>query len=1026
MLAHLLAPFWRCRTALRAGFCFVALLPALALANCALVASVPERTPDSQFTANADGTVTHSASGLTWKRCSEGYDWDGTTCSDNTGASNTYPWADALAQAKNAAYAGYSDWRLPNIKELESLLETACSGTGPFINTTFFPATQNASYWSATSSSPELISALSVYFNNGYVDIGNKSGNGHVRLVRSGQSLGSFDALSNGNALTVTSINSGSSPSVNTAFNVVVTSSANVAASTTVTLLKNSGSGSLGGTTTCTISSGTNTCTVSGATWSVSESAAKLVANATGFASGLSAAFAVNKLSPTLALTSGTNPSTYGGSVTLTATLSGASSPSGTVNFRDNGSSLAACSAQTVSGSTATCTTSALTAGTHAPLTAVYSGDAANNGATSSDLSQTVSQATPAVSWATPLAITYGTALSATQLNASSAVAGVMTYSPLSGTVLPAGSQTLNATLTPTDGLDYTAGIASVTLVVNPASVSVTLGNLGPHTYDGSAKAATCNTAPTVSASLTYNGSATAPSAGGSYVVLCTVTAANYSGSASGILQIISPPPTYPIATAANPVAGGTLSCTPNPVTEGGTSTCAATPATGYTFSAWSGDCTGATCALSNITSAKTVTATFTPNTYAITAAASPTAGGSASCTPNPAHYSGSSTCTATPSAGYTFSAWSGDCTGSTCVLSNVTAAKAVTATFTHNTYAITAAASPTAGGSASCTPNPAHYSGSSTCTATPSAGYTFSAWSGDCSGSSCVLSNVVSTKNVTASFTLNTYAITAAASPAAGGSVSCTPNPAHYNGSSTCAATPSAGYTFSAWSGDCTGATCALTNVTAAKSVTAGFTASSTTTLTADPISPALAGQATTLTVRVSGEAGTPTGSVVFRDASSALGTVALNGSGGASYSGNFAIGTHSLSASYAGNTTYQPSVGNLSYRVASTIDTTLAVTTTPNPSQPGQSVPVSVSVTPLGNVVETMSGTVDVSGGGQTCRITLPAASCPLVFASKGAKRLTATYSGNSFYTASTGSATHYVGQRTSLTPILMLLLD
>jgi hypothetical protein len=114
------------------------------------------------------------------------------------------------------------------------------------------------------------------------------------------------------------------------------------------------------------------------------------------------------------------------------------------------------------------------------------------------------------------------------------------------------------------------------------------------------------------------------------------------------------------------------------------------------------------------------------------------------------------------------------------------------------------------------------------------------------------------------------------------------------------------------------------------------------------------------------------------------------------------------------------------LSYRVASTIDTTLAVTTTPNPSQPGQSVPVSVSVTPLGNVVETMSGTVDVSGGGQTCRITLPAASCPLVFASKGAKRLTATYSGNSFYTASTGSATHYVGQRTSLTPILMLLLD
>ncbi|WP_295440558.1 S8 family serine peptidase, partial [uncultured Thiodictyon sp.] len=117
-----------------------------------------------------------------------------------------------------------------------------------------------------------------------------------------------------------------------------------------------------------------------------------------------------------------------------------------------------------------------------------------------------------------------------------------------------------------------------------------------------------------------------------------------------------------------------------------------------------------------------TCTATFTLKNYAITTSASPAGGGTANCTPNPADFDGTSTCRATPTAGYTFSAWSGDCIGASCVLSNVTAAKAVTATFTRNSYAIAATASPAAGGTASCTPNPADYDGTSTCSATPTA----------------------------------------------------------------------------------------------------------------------------------------------------------------------------------------------------------------------------------------------------------------------------------------------------------------
>jgi uncharacterized repeat protein (TIGR02543 family) len=386
-------------------------------------------------------------------------------------------------------------------------------------------------------------------------------------------------------------------------------------------------------------------------------------------------------------------------------------------------------------------------------------------------------------------------------------------------------------------------------------------------------------------------------------------------------------------------------------------------------------------------------------------------------------------TITATPATGNTFTGWSGACSGTstTCTLT-MDAAKNVTATFTQNTYAITTSASPSAGGTVICTANPVNYNGTSTCTATPAAGYSFSAWSGDCTGATCVLNNVVSTKNVTASFTQNTYAITTSASPVAGGTASCAPNPVNHGSSSTCTATPATGYNFTGWSGDCTGsASCAPSNITAPTSVTATFLADSTTRLTASPGSPLVwtAGQITTLTAQVSGVAGMPTGNVVFKEGTNTLGTIPLT-NGVASYiAGIFSLGTHPLTARYEGSAAYRYSDASLSYRVTRTIDTTLSVKTTPNQTQPGESVPVTVIITPLSNG-GTLSGVVQVSSDGQTCSITLPATSCTLVFASKGAKRLAADYSGNSLYSASTGSGTHFVGKRTSLTPILMLLLD
>jgi hypothetical protein len=78
-----------------------------------------------------------------------------------------------------------------------------------------------------------------------------------------------------------------------------------------------------------------------------------------------------------------------------------------------------------------------------------------------------VNKATPAITWATPKAITHGTPLSATQLNATSKVAGTFTYSPAAGTVLAVGNQKLTVTFTPTNATDYTTATASVTLTVN-------------------------------------------------------------------------------------------------------------------------------------------------------------------------------------------------------------------------------------------------------------------------------------------------------------------------------------------------------------------------------------------------------------------------------------------------------------------------------------------------------------------------------------------------------------------------------
>ena len=273
------------------------------------------------------------------------------------------------------------------------------------------------------------------------------------------------------------------------------------------------------------------------------------------------------------------------------------------------------------------------------------------------------------------------------------------------------------------------------------------------------------------------------------------------------------------------PVSGGMVSCTPSPVPHGQTAMCSATPLPDHHFVGWSGDCAGSgsnpSCYFPSVTRPLAISATFAPNTYAIATPAA--AHGSVTCTPNPVNHGQSASCTATPDAGYDFTGWTGDCTGTgVCQLTNVTSTRSVSATFALNTYAISITPA-AANGTVTCTPNPVTHGQNASCTATPDAGYHFTGWSVDCTGTgACQLTNVTSTRSVSAAFALNTYAI---ATPAAGGSVACSPNPVSHGQSASCTATPDAGYHFTGWTGDCTGTgACQLTNVTSTRSVSATF----------------------------------------------------------------------------------------------------------------------------------------------------------------------------------------------------------
>ena len=150
--------------------------------------------------------VKDNVTGLIWevKRNMDGI----SNYDDPNDADNTYTWYDSnpntnggyagtpgqgtnteafISAMNHARFGGYSDWRLPTIKELSYLADT--DRTNPSINTNYFPRTVSSWYWSSSTSANYPYRAWGVGFRHGYDSYNHKYFHGYVRAVRGGRSV---------------------------------------------------------------------------------------------------------------------------------------------------------------------------------------------------------------------------------------------------------------------------------------------------------------------------------------------------------------------------------------------------------------------------------------------------------------------------------------------------------------------------------------------------------------------------------------------------------------------------------------------------------------------------------------------------------------------------------------------------------------------------------------------------------------------------------------------------------------------
>jgi len=193
----------------------------------------------------------------------------------------------------------------------------------------------------------------------------------------------------------------------------------------------------------------------------------------------------VNKAAPTVSTWPTASAITYGQTLASSMLTGGTASVAGTFAW--------------------TTSTTAPTVGTASNSVTFTPTDAVDYTTATAMVSLLVNQAKPTISWATPAAISYGTTLGTGQLDATASVAGTFIYSPGLGAVLGAGTQTLTATFTPTDAVDYMTVTTTVSIAVSQATPTISWATPAAISYGTPLGTAQLNATASVAGTFIYS-----------------------------------------------------------------------------------------------------------------------------------------------------------------------------------------------------------------------------------------------------------------------------------------------------------------------------------------------------------------------------------------------------------------------------------------------------------------------------------------------------------------------------------------
>src|SRR2546421_9151161 len=231
-----------------------------------------------------------------------------------------------------------------------------------------------------------------------------------------------------------------------------------------------------------------------------------------------------------------------------------------------------------------------LDAGTHALSVTFTPTNAANYSGATATVTLTVLKATSTITWPTPADVTYGAALSATQLDATASAAGTLAYTPALGTVLDAGTHALSVTFTPTDSANYSGATATSTITVLKAASTITWPAPADITYGTALSATQLNATASAPGTLAYTPALGTVLDAGTHALSVTFTptnAANYaSATATVTIAVSKASSTITWPAPADVTYGAALSATQLNATASAAGTLAYTPALGTVLDA--------------------------------------------------------------------------------------------------------------------------------------------------------------------------------------------------------------------------------------------------------------------------------------------------------------------------------------------------------------------------------------------------------------------------------------------------------